>query len=834
MGGIYRVIDVYPSGKRVLRGEAPFGQKSIQPRTNGGPPTRKYVWLSGPQALYTYLGFLESGPSTGFSNMLLVISNESDTYTTNLTVRDSWDLQIGCASYAASIDHGFDGDEDLILPDTYNRPFIYSIFNKETLHSFSGFDYSSAICVAVGNLDDDFADEIVFIRNESYSKLYIDVFDDWKNSYSKLASIDVTSYISDYTDPSSYKYSFGLTSLVLSDVDLDDRMEIVVGFTAVMSGSSMGISVAIYDDSNANFEKIDSVSEVRDQLICQETSIVASDLDSDNNTEIVYASTFLYYYRYNASSKKLYFIDKLKAGDNYVEASHYVDMHGEDVDMDFMDELIVGFNTLDYANMYIMNLNSTNTVSYRPISIRLAPSRNVYISIGIGDFDGDNYKELTLAYTSPYGTNDVYLYFYDDYLTDYKITASLTATKSGSFPAKPITIPISLTGKVLIKYTGIHNVSTSQPYIIAVMMAPPTIDGIAQNYDDTATMFGTAVSKTTTESNGYAISTGVTLSYEREDVFKIVDIHASVTFMYEFEKTHTISQTITECREFSGDYENDYVIFESILYDNYYYEIVIHPNQSFVGEKIAISIPNEPAVYKWTVQYFNENNGDYPDIGPETYNHTTGKVWTYPNRSYVDTIKRKYGEIGFWRSDGTMTVGSGGGVNSIEIDLEKEETTEISRTVGVEFEAGFAIAGVGLSASVGISSKYVYSISVGEATKYRGDVGDIDEAYYATYRYSVGLFVYNFYREEDYLAYQIVNYWVEDYKGPKEIPTLERLAANKILSKIVLPISRATGLDPGKALIVTIALPTIGIPMIYLFFKGKLTSKKKTRQRKRK
>ncbi|MCD6514060.1 MAG: hypothetical protein J7L07_03975 [Candidatus Odinarchaeota archaeon] len=57
--GFYRVIDVYPSGKRVVRGVAPFGA-SIQPRARSEeykhPLSSDDVWISGLQGAFLYFG----------------------------------------------------------------------------------------------------------------------------------------------------------------------------------------------------------------------------------------------------------------------------------------------------------------------------------------------------------------------------------------------------------------------------------------------------------------------------------------------------------------------------------------------------------------------------------------------------------------------------------------------------------------------------------------------------------------------------------------------------------------------------------------------------------
>ena len=56
--GYYKVIDVYPTGERVVRGIAPFGKAvsyNVQADTNR-PTSREYLQLDGRQGLFTYFG----------------------------------------------------------------------------------------------------------------------------------------------------------------------------------------------------------------------------------------------------------------------------------------------------------------------------------------------------------------------------------------------------------------------------------------------------------------------------------------------------------------------------------------------------------------------------------------------------------------------------------------------------------------------------------------------------------------------------------------------------------------------------------------------------------
>ncbi|MHA1470798.1 MAG: hypothetical protein ACTSSP_09590 [Candidatus Asgardarchaeia archaeon] len=850
--GFYRVIDVYPSGKRVVRGVASFGA-SIQPRARSEeykhPLSSDDVWISGLQGAFLYFGPIYINDVKYYRNRILVFKNDS----TTPEEKRHWDLHLGTQGFGASIDYGFDGIEDIIVPNEYNIPIIINGTNGNILHTFTRSDPEEEyIKVSAGNIDSDSYSEIVFLYNKTIgtNELYLRIVDDWNHDFAEIKTIDVGSLITSYGGTLFSMYS----NLHLSDIDNDGRAEIILTIKLKVydpyyyNDYAVKCVVFVFDDSLANFEKISEISDEIYLLLYSAfaditPNAIAGEFDNDGVSELIVSFGYLYYFEYNTSTGKIDYIKYLASPEIGAISASPV-LLAEDLDLDYKDELIVVEPTSSSFNVFILDLNSTDieTVHSMFDPLLLGSSVMPRINAIVGNFDDDPYLEFAVAFHI--GDYDIYIdnkgiAFFGDVTENYKVV-SLEYKKGKDPIMTPVLIPVSLSGRILLHYTGLHNQSISAPYIIAAMAAPPTVEGISQNYESTSTLFGTAVSKTTTESNGYTVSTGVTLSFEAGDIFKIVDIHASVTLSRELSKTHTVAQTIQECREFAGDFSHDYVIFETVTYDNYYYEVLVHPNKTVIGQIMAISVPNTPTVYKWTVEYFNSHNEDYPDIGSETFNHTIGKVWTYLTREDVAKLESKYISKGFWKSDGTMTVGSGQGVNSIEINLEEEETTEITTTIGVEFEAGVAIAGVGLSVSCGLSSSYMYSISIGRSTKYRGDIGDIDPSDYNTYKYSVGLVVYNFYREKDNLAYQVVNYWVEDYTGPRDSGSTDfgNITDNSVFSNIISQISEITGLSPEIVVLGLGAVTVIGIggALFKAIHRGgkrrKASKKRKTRRRK--
>ncbi|MCD6515675.1 MAG: hypothetical protein J7L07_12185 [Candidatus Odinarchaeota archaeon] len=836
--GYYKVYDVYPSGEKVLRGVAPFGTpiQSRQPKVAeeeyDNPLGSKYFWLTAKQSVFLYI---YSEDLLFPKNIIATMNSEG-----SVDINASSTRVLGSDSFVAIIDYGSDGIDDLILMDQSNQIIVVNGSNLETITTISRSTSTEEVFyVSTGDVDDDGLFEIVFVCSDSsgYSSFYLRIVDDWKNSFKEIKKIDITEIKPD--ESLYHPYS----RIDLYDIDNDGAAEILFTTTSPPSASSdMKCFFLILDDKSDNFKVIADLSDDFDAMFRGYPAFVtAGNFAEGKSTEMVVVTgnswyAWLYYFRYNLTTYKTDFIDKF-----YLDFS-VESIAAGDIDDDPQDELIIASPDFSgsYFEVLVVDFGLTsidkNTVSWKPSkggNIIVGHSIN-RIKVVTTNVDDDEKSEIAVAYV--YDDDLGEIAFLDDKSGHFDRLAvkswDVKESLFGSSSDYSVMLHTLCVGdKILLRYTGIHNQSMSAPYIIAVMAAPPTIKGIAQNYGSSATSFGTAVSRSTSESNGYSVSVGVTLSYEASDIFDIVEVHASATFTAAFERTHTITETIQECRDFIGDYGNDYVIFETVMYDNYYYEVIAHPKKEYVGQIMAISVPTKPAVYKWTVDFFNENNMNYPDIGSETFNHTIGQVWTYPTREDMEHLYELYGNRGFWKSRDTMTVGAGEGSNGIEIDLEHEETTETSTTIGIEFEAGFAIAGVGLSVSTGLSSTYVYAITVGKSTKYRGDVGDIAPSYYNEYKYSFGLFVYNLYREKDHLAYQVVNYWVEDYNGPHEVnsPIADVIYDNPSLADFTYKVSLVTGLTIETALaafITGIILSVVGVIFVVLRLRrGKKTGR---------
>ena len=321
---------------------------------------------------------------------------------------------------------------------------------------------------------------------------------------------------------------------------------------------------------------------------------------------------------------------------------------------------------------------------------------------------------------------------------------------------------------VTVKYTGEHWMAMSEPRIIVAMAMPPGWGDIPQaNETNTWVGYGQVRDQSTSNSNEISVSASVTMSVEGGDPFGIVEAKAGVKLEQELTKTNTTTTTVSTGIKRIGSWApndlDNFVIYSATEYHRYKYEVIAHLDPSKIGSFVTIDVPKETNTYKKTVTAFNEQNGDYRDIGEETFSHTIGDPSTYPTKEQRDALldTENAGYAGWTtpdKSDPLHTVGeTSGGGTEVFIEISEENSTAESRKIGVEVSAGFSVGGVGVETTAGISSNNIYEISVGESTEYVGSIGDIPSSHYADNAYTFGMFVYNFERD-DGVKYQVINW----------------------------------------------------------------------------
>lgn len=327
--------------------------------------------------------------------------------------------------------------------------------------------------------------------------------------------------------------------------------------------------------------------------------------------------------------------------------------------------------------------------------------------------------------------------------------------------ARPILVPANVDedGPVLKYGEGSHELVFTEPIVIAALAAPPCHDDIDQNVEACVTSFGQGTSST--------VDASLTVTV-KASAFVGVESSVNVPFVgevgAEFQRTvtatasawagtaYTVEKTITYS---SGPLE-DGVVFTTVPYDVYRYEIVSHPDPDMVGNEVVIRLPREPVTMIAERGFYNDAvPAGSLTIGANVFDHVPGDVASYPDASRKNSLVSSFGGLEF----GPSGVGQGTGQTNQEIAV----STEVSAggSLGIEYEttvkatSGVAFAGF----SVGYGVEAALSFTSGSQTTFSGTVGSISAADYASNAYSWGIFTYA--QQEAGQEFEVINYWVE-------------------------------------------------------------------------
>jgi hypothetical protein len=338
---------------------------------------------------------------------------------------------------------------------------------------------------------------------------------------------------------------------------------------------------------------------------------------------------------------------------------------------------------------------------------------------------------------------------------------AMPGTSNSQAAAMPIVVPanVDADGPVLKYGAGSHELVFTEPLIIAAMAAPPCQEGIAQNLDACVTRFGQGTSSTVDASLTVTVKASVTAG---------IDASVNVPFVgdvgVEMRKTvtatasawagaaYTVEKTVTYT---SGSLE-DAVVFTSIPYDVYRYDIVSHPDPQLVGMQVVVRVPREPVTMIAERGFFNAAlPSGATAIGANVFDHTPGDVASYPSTTRKNALRSQYGGIEF----GPSGVGQGTGDTELEIAVSNEISA--GGSLGIEYEKTVeATAGVGIAGfSVGYGAEAALSITSGSLTTYTGVVGSISSADFAANAYQWGIFTYV--QEVGGQEFEVINYWVQ-------------------------------------------------------------------------
>ena len=299
----------------------------------------------------------------------------------------------------------------------------------------------------------------------------------------------------------------------------------------------------------------------------------------------------------------------------------------------------------------------------------------------------------------------------------------------------------------------------TEPILIAALAAPPCQSGIAQNVGACTTKFGQGTSTSIDKSLTVTVKASLTVGIDATvnvpfvgDVGTKLSSTVTASASAWAGEASTVEKTVT----YSTGSLEDGVVFTSVPYDIFRYDILSHPDPELVGKQVVIRIPREPVTMIAERSFYNEALPDATlAIGTNVFDHTPGDVDSYPNAGRKNSLRSQYGGIEF----GPSGVGQGSGDTELQIAVSNEVSA--GGALGLEYEstieatAGVAIAGF----TVGYGAEAAMTITSGSQTTYTGTVGSIAAADYAANAYEWGIFTYVQGVGDQQL--EVINYWVE-------------------------------------------------------------------------
>lgn len=490
---------------------------------------------------------------------------------------------------------------------------------------------------------------------------------------------------------------------------------------------------------------------------------VVGDTDGDRRKEVVYTSM-------GGGSKVLYIFDwsvefkDLLRFDGYTRPRNYCfSLNGGDIDNDGLIEILtVQGDSYNPASSTLFAYDDP-LHSYAQLLVVAATTGGLYLpaDVAAADVNCDGIDEIVIVANN--GTS-----IYGNALQNF----ALLNTNGSRTMAQPRIVTGAFSGSgMMLRYTGETSTLSSTPGIMVALAAPPYYAGVKMNLGSTYTGYGISSSQSMSETTsiGTTNSWGVSL----EAKFDFGDTggwHGGFGTKFgiecedEFTNSNTIINTTTIASKYVSGASDDGVIFQISTYDQYRYEVVAHPNSTWVGTFLNFQIPRPPLLYKTTVSYFTRAYPNAPKIDIETFGHTVGRPWTYMSLAQVNALPHK------WASS-WQTVGLGDGANSVEIEVATESSSEVSHSWSSTYSVGGSVSGgfgfLTLTAegeyTWGTTNEKNFGSTMGDGVTFEGSVGDMtNENDYVLLNFTYGLFAYHLVRGN--VSYLVLDYYVEGAK----------------------------------------------------------------------
>lgn len=326
-------------------------------------------------------------------------------------------------------------------------------------------------------------------------------------------------------------------------------------------------------------------------------------------------------------------------------------------------------------------------------------------------------------------------YTFDDYKEQYKLSGVRFSKGADSYSTKCVlektgefkegsnfrtnaslsfSLPNTDNDTMLLKYTGEHYYTYSDPEVLAVLASPPYYADLA-NDDDDSQMIESSTAYGTTQGSGggstysNSFSVGVYTSWEK--TFKIFNVELfSAEAEFSINNTFTWETQKTSSLEYEVEYATmagvDTVVMYSMPIETYVYEAQT-PNEAGTGydtQLMTVNIPYEPSIQTISLENYNKIYNTYRDILPDvsrTLTHTVGDPGSYA--SSTGSLPGDRTQTLAYNGN-PFTIGQGSqNTQTQSIAMTSEEENSFNYQLDVETRAGVGAGGVKVGVTAGYS-----------------------------------------------------------------------------------------------------------------------------------
>ena len=377
----------------------------------------------------------------------------------------------------------------------------------------------------------------------------------------------------------------------------------------------------------------------------------------------------------------------------------------------------------------------------------------------------------------------------DGYAADRVLSKTATYSAADSnflnFASLSFSLPNTDKDTAILKYTGKHYYTYSDPEVLAVLASPPYYADLANGDDDSqmiesSTAYGTSEGSGggTTHSNSFSV--GVYTSWEKTWSMLGVEL-ASAEAEFSINNTFTWETQKTSSLEYAVEYATmagvDTVVLYSIPIETYVYEAQIPNGSGYDTQTMTVNIPYEPSIQTLSLEKYNTIYHTYKDILPDVSHaltHTVGEPGSYA--SGIGSLPGDRQQTLVYKGNGgnPFTIGQGSqNTQTQSISMTSEEENSFNYELEVETKAGAGMGGVKVGVTAGYShgAGSVHITTAGSSyTATMNGLPSQAEQYGYSFNWKLVGFLYQG-------KYPVVTYLVTSVKQPPLLP--ENFGANE-------------------------------------------------------